>query len=146
MKNRWGNIEELIVVLNDDSSKNANEFLQNLELLGKKTKVLILSGKKQESTKDSSKIILLTNKDFSLFGRPKSEIARTIFNASFDLLLVVDSFEGKLEKRMQKVKAKLNVGLNLKEADPFFDINMCTTSNSIEHLINFTKEIVEKIK
>ena len=146
MENKWQNTEEVIVVLNDNSSKNANEFIQNIELLGKKAKVLILSNIKQESTKESSKITLLTNKDFSLFGRPKSEIARSIFNANFDLLLVVDSFEGKAAKRMKKVKAKLSVGLNLPEADPFFDINMCTTSNSIEHLINFTKEIVEKIK
>ncbi len=146
MKNKWQNIEEVIVVLNDDSSKDANEFIRTLELLGKNAKVVILSREKQESTKEQSKVTLLTNKDFSLFGKPKSEIALSVFKTNFDLLLVVDSFEGKPEKRMKKVKAKLSVGLNLKEPNTFFDINMSTRSNSIEHLINFTKEIVEKIK
>ena len=144
MKNNWESIEEVIVVLNDESGKEANEFIREIDLLGKKTKVLILSDEKGESLNKQSDVVLLTKKDFNLFGAAKSKQAQSIFNVDFDMLIVIDSFEGKSKKRMQKVKAKMKTGLNLKEPDTFFDINMSTTSKSIKHLINFVKEIVEK--
>ncbi len=146
MKNRWESIEEVLIVLNDESSSKINDFLTTFKTLEKNAKVLILSKYKNERMGQKSSVIELTKKDFNLFGKPKSEQAKNIYSKQFDLLLTTDLFEGKLKKRFQKLKAKTKIGLNLKEPNDFFDINMQTTSNSIAHLINFTKEITEKIK
>ncbi len=145
MKNKWKSIQNVVVVLLDSSRDKSSEFIHFLEQEGKNVKVVVFSDTKNEESESSKHIIVITKKDFNLLGRPKSENAKLFFSEKNDLLIAIDSFTDKSKKRLQKINADLKIGLNLKENDTFFDINMQTTSNSIVHLINFTKETLEKI-
>ena len=145
MKNNWEKIKKVIVILNDESVQECSEYKTVIETLGKEVSILVLSKKKEIEMNETLGLFVLTKKDFNLLGKPKSEKAQLIFKENFDLLLIKDVFEKKREKRILKIKAKQKIGFNLKERNHFLDININTKSNSVEHLINFTKEILEKI-
>ncbi len=146
MKNSWNRIKQVIIVLNDELSKNSSEYRLRLKELGKEVTVVVLSKMKENQINKDDETIVLTNKDFKLFGKPKSDQAKKMYNNNFDLQLRFNSFEGRFKKRADKIKAKITVGINIEGENNFFDININTKQNSIEHLINFTKEILEKIK
>lgn len=146
--NIWERSSKLLFVINYQSKNDLNANLGAIDkLTSGKEHVFVLCvipvNLKGELT-SLNNVHYISEKDFNLLGKIKEEEIKNLIQQQFDLLVVLNSLEGKVLKMLRKINANKSVGVN-SNLD-FLSINVNSDNNAAVHLFNFAKQTLEKIK
>ena len=147
-KNIWSNSNKLLFVLTYQTLK---DFKSNLKAIDNLTKskeevsvvAIVSSNQKIDELTKIDNVYYLSKKQFNLFGSLKSVEIKELVSRKFDLLFVLNSLEGKIEKLFKNVNINNSIGIN--SENNFLTIKVNSKNIAAEHLFNFAKQTLEKI-
>ena len=148
MDNIWDSLSKAVLLVSYKSMGQLESYKKAMAAAGLLSEncsiIAVVEDKKQlESLKSNTNLVFFNEKEISVFGKNKNELAKEIFSKSFDLQMSVGDSTKKMAKQIVQMKAKFRIGLNTKQG--FFDINLQSEDTSPSHLINFAKSITEKL-
>ena len=147
-KSLWSSIEKVIFVVNYTSLDELAKFRESIKAVGLNIHECVIlcnvSKRKEKSLlPEHNSVVFLNENEIKLFGRIKNVKASKLFSRNFDLLLVIDDFQKKIEKQLTKLNAKMKVGVNTENVN--LDIRLNSKSKNQLHLLEFVKGTLEKI-
>tara|TARA_B110000285_G_scaffold198291_1_gene230621 strand:- start:4985 stop:5434 length:450 start_codon:yes stop_codon:yes gene_type:complete len=148
MSKIWSSSNKVLVVVSYTNTEALNNYLDALKKLGLnifECVILAIVDNKEQKKYLFAKgsVIYFSEEEIDFFRRNKNEIVKKVLADTYDLQIVIGDFSKKLKRQIIKTKVKMRIGINTKEN--FFDINLLSKNETPSHLINFAKEIVDKI-
>lgn len=148
--NIWSQTKRLLIVFpyrDEVSFKNyrlaLDKLLNDSNVQDLKIVVTLPKSIKKETLQQHKLIHYLSPKEISFFGKIKDEVLNTILVQPYDTLLWLEEEDKKILKLFSKVLAKWKVGVNT--SVDYFNIQTTCQSENPEEIINFAKQIIEKI-
>jgi hypothetical protein len=147
----WGGTKSMMVMYNFTTLENFKAFKQNIdqissELKIKELEVLVLL-KDKELVSTVNKFLLYTyfmEKEINFRGKMKNPIIEKMKGREYDVLFCVGEPTQKVLKWLKNIKVKRRIGLNLTN-QLFFDVNLTSSSYSMEEMVNFAHQTLKKI-
>lgn len=149
-KNIWSQTKRLIIVFpyrDEVNFKNyrlaLDKLLNESNVQDLKIVVALTNSIKKEALQQHKLIHYLSPKEISFFGKMKDDTLNTVLAQPYDTLLWLEVEDKKIVKLFSKVHVKWKIGVNT--SSNYFDIQTNCQSKKPEELVNFAKEIIEKI-
>ena len=147
-KSLWSSIVKVIFVVNYTNLDELAKLRESIKTVGlniHECVILCNVSKRKEKglLPEHNSVVFLNENEIKLFGRIKNVKASKLFSRNFDLLLVIDDFQKKIEKQLTKLNAKMKVGVNTENVN--LDIRLNSKSKNQLHLLEFVKGTLEKI-
>ena len=146
--NVWSSIQRLLLVVKFEEIDTMNQWREAIKISGLNihdcTILGIVDTKKERiAMREMNSVVYLSDKDYGFIGRLKNEDAQKTLSDKFDAILVVGPIPSKIEKALQKVTTKIDIGLNTDQ--DIRTINIQTEESAPKYMLNFVKQTVEKI-
>lgn len=149
-KNIWNQTKRLLIVFPYRDEVNFKSYRAILDKLLNSSNVqdlkiiVTLSNSIKKDTLQQHKLIhYLSPKEISFFGKMKDNTLNSILVQPYDTLLCMEVKDNKILKYFAKLQVKWKIGVN-SSAD-YFNIQTDCQSEKPEEIVNFAKEIIEKI-
>lgn len=144
----WKSVNSILVVIPFDQVDYVNEWREAMKIAGLnihncRVLCIVPSKKERMSMREMSYITFISEGDFNLVGQIKNEDAKKILADSFDAVLVISDCSKRILKAVNKIKFRIDVGLNTKNENRM--INLRSDETTPKHLLNFVKQTLEKI-
>ena len=148
VNNIWSTTNKVLLVIHYtelDDLKKYREAIKNSGLnVHECTIVSVVESKKEKDLLgEQASVVFINEKEINLFGKLKNKEAEKVLKLQYDLEIIIGKYSKKINKQLSKVRTRMSVGLNSNYV--LSDINLITTDYSPNHLINFTKQTLEKI-
>lgn len=149
-KNIWNQTKRLLIVFPYRDEVNFKNYRLALDKLLNESNVqdlkivVILPNSIKKDTLQQHKLIqYLAPKEISFFGKMKDDTLNTLLVQPYDTLLWLEVEDKKILKLISKVQVKWKVGVNT--SVDYFNIQTDCQSENPEEIVNFAKQIIEKI-
>lgn len=144
----WGKLNKILVVVEFntlDELKKYREAIKNCGLNVYESAVLSIveSKKEKDMLGDISSVVFLNEREYGLFGNLKNSEAVKLFARKFDAIIVVGDHPKRIDKSLKKMQPKIRIGLNSKKYE--CDISLNSNAKEPAHLLNFVKQMTEKL-
>lgn len=153
----WENARSLLIFYVHESHEEFNVFRFSLEdVLNdsnvKRLKVIIQIKDPKDSVLKHSLFSYITDKDLALFGNKLkkktlvdgSENLEIIRSSHFDLFMCFGTPSKKVQKWLTGINTTRRIAINSND-DPFFDMNLHSSIDSMENNVNFAIKMLNKI-
>jgi hypothetical protein len=146
--NIWKSINSILVVAQFEKIESViqwREALKNAGLNVHNCRILSIVGNKKErlALQDMSYVTFVAEGDINFLGILKNEDAKKLLADPFDAVLIVNECNKKILKLVNKVKCRIDIGLNTVANDRM--INLTSGETEEKHLLNFVKRTLERI-
>jgi hypothetical protein len=149
--NFWGGAKSMLVMYNFTTLENFKAFKSNIDQIAsdlnvKDLEVLVLL-KDKELVSTVNKFLLYTyfkEKEINFRGKMKNPIIEKMREREYDVLFCVGEPTQKVLKWLKNIKVKTRIGLNLTN-QLFFDVNLTSSTHSMEEMVNFAHHTLKKI-
>ena len=147
-KNIWFSMRKVLLVVNYESIEQIKQFRSamkevNLNIHDCVILAIVNDKKEKDALGEISSVVFINEKEFNLFGKLKNEMAAKILQRNFDAQLFFSDAPKKIAKKLKKQKVNIRIGVNVTSNE--CDIKLQSDSSSPVHLLNFVKEMLEKI-
>ena len=147
MASLWNSINNVLVVVHHDEIKDLKDWREAIKESGLNVhscRILsvVPSKKERQMMGEISYVVFLSEGDFGLLGNLKNEEAKKLFTERFDAVISVGDFKGKIAKSVNRLKPKLDIGLNTVNNHT---ISLASEESEPFHLFNFVKQTLEKL-
>jgi hypothetical protein len=146
--NIWSKISRVLFIVKYTTADDLKSFRDAVKSAGLNihdcTVLAIVKTKKEKNVlTEQYNVVFISEQEFNLFGILKNYQAKNITYRSYDMILYSSDVSRKIFRLFRKTKKKISVGINCKSSEQ--TINLKTEVNTPSHLINFTKQTLEKI-
>lgn len=144
--------ERIIVFYTFTDGREFNKFKQSMDLIinpkvlhSTVIVVFVENANDKNTLPQAARLNYLSKSDFNFFGQYKDKKFGELMKAKYDQLVVFGAVDEKQVKRINKVTAKTRIVTNSTE-NLKSDISIKANAISIEQIVNFAKETLEKIQ
>lgn len=146
--NIWSKISRVLFIVKYTTVDELKSFRDAIKSAGLNihdcTVLAIVKTKKEKNVlAEQYNVVFLSEQEFNLFGILKNNQAKNITSKSYDMILYSSDVSRKIFRLLKKTKKKISVGINCKDSEQ--TVNIKTEGDTPSHLINFTKQTLEKI-
>ncbi len=146
----WSQIKRVLLVIEFNSLDQVKAYRKAIKSTGlnvHECRILAVVDSKKEkiALSEFTSVVYISPQEYSLFGSLKNEEASKLFTTTFDTTIQVGELNKRVNKSLNKMSPVIRIGLNVKNAVDF-DIALNSDSESAEHLLDFVKQTLEKIK
>ncbi len=144
----WEEIHSVAFIVNTKQVGDPMKLKMNLDAifpkLGKREIIVVSEEKiKPEEMNDVRNVTYISEKDYNFFGKLKNQPFMDALDQHFDAIFVCNELSGRIAKAIAKSKTKRFIGLN--SSNNFVQINIDAKSSKPIEMLNFAKEILNKI-
>ncbi|MEJ6775959.1 MAG: hypothetical protein QNK85_01375 [Crocinitomicaceae bacterium] len=146
--NIWSKISRVLFIVKYTTVDDLKSFRDAIKSAGLNihdcTVLAIVKTKKEKNVlTEQYNVVFISEQEFNLFGILKNDQAKNIASRSYDMILYSSDVSRKIFRLLNKTKKKISVGINCKGSEQ--RVNIKTEGDTPSHLINFTKQTLEKI-
>jgi len=144
----WDEIKTMAFVINAKEVEDPMQLKIALDSifpkLGKREIILCSEEKfKPEEIHDIRSVTYFSEKDFNFFGKLKNQAFTDAMDQKFDAIFICGEQTSRIAKQLSKSKTTRFIGLDC--PNNFMQINISTRSSKPIEMVNFAKEILNKI-
>ncbi|MFZ9046909.1 MAG: DUF6913 domain-containing protein [Cyclobacteriaceae bacterium] len=146
----WSQIRRVLLVVEFNTLDQVRSFREAIKSSGlnvHECRILAIvdSKKEKETLSEFTSVVYISPQEYSFFGGLKNDEALKLFTTKFDASIQVGEIHKRVKKSLSRVKPAIRIGLNAKNTEGF-EIALNSESESAEHLLDFVKQTLEKIK
>jgi len=147
MSSIWSHIKRAVIVVHYSSLDDVKKMREAIKEVGLNINdceiIAVVENKKEKDIlSEISSVTYLNEKDLTFFGKLKNENMAKVAKRSFDALFFVGDFSKRIIKIAKPIQTRIQVGINSEM--PNCSVYLNTSELSPAHLINFTKQTLEK--
>jgi len=144
----WSKMSRVLFVMEYTTMEDLKSYRDAVKSAGLNihdcTILAIVKTKKEKNVlAEQYNVVFISDQEFNLVGRLRNEEAKNIALRSYDMILYSSDVSRRITKLLVKTKKKMSIGVNCTMSEQ--TINLKTEVNTPSHLINFTKQTLEKL-
>lgn len=145
----WTTVGTVLLIVDYTSHAALESFRAALKSAGLNVNecyiLCVLSDKQsKEGLRELNNVVYFQEREMTWWGRLKNEQVSRLIHQKFDLGIEVGDRSKKIRRLLKKGRMGFRLGIN--STNNNYSVNLTTTEESPAHLINFAKNILEKIQ